>query len=119
MDTSELYKFIHLLGLCALFLGLGGILMQTGEGKPPKLFLALHAGGLVAMLVAGFGRAARLGFHLNSGWIMLKIVCWLVLGAMPVLVRKGYVPKPMAWLVALLVAAAAIYLAIEKPWTVF
>lgn len=116
MDIINVYKLIHIVGLAMLFLGLGGIFSHAGEGKGPKLYTVLYAVGLLAMLVAGFGRAARMGFSLTSGWILAKIGLWLFLGAMPVLVRRGLVPKPLAWIVALAVAAAAIYLAIEKPF---
>lgn len=115
--TQELYRFIHVLGLATLFLGFGGIFAHRGEGKPPRLYVALHAIGLVVILVAGFGNVAKQQIEITSaGWLLVKIVLWLLLGALPVLVRKGYVPRPLGWLVALIVAAGAIYLGIKKPF---
>ncbi|GAB4147424.1 MAG: hypothetical protein Fur0037_15620 [Planctomycetota bacterium] len=116
MSMLAIYKLIHIGGAVTLFFGLGGIFVHAGEGKPPKLSMALHALGLLALLVAGFGRASRLGFPLTDGWILAKAGIWIVLGAMPVFVRKGIVPRPIAWLVVLGLAFCAIYLAIEKPF---
>lgn len=116
MDANT-YLLLHLVGLAMVFLGLGGMFAHGGEGKPPRLYVVLHAVGLLVMLVAGFGRAQKMNFPLTSGWILGKAVLWLFLGALPVLVRKGLLPRALGWIVALAVVAAAAYLALWKPWS--
>lgn len=113
----EFYKLLHVSGMFLLFCGLGSMLLgKSGEGaKPPKLGTILHGLGLLAILVAGFGLMARLGFGWQL-WLILKIVVWVLLGAMPILVRKKIVPPALGWIVALALGVGAAYCAFYKPF---
>ena len=88
--SPEFYRIAHIVGVLMLFLGLGGMLACGGrEGaKAPALFPMLHGLGLIVMVVAGIGRAHKVGFGWPS-WLLLKIVCWLVIAVLPVFVKRG------------------------------
>ena len=113
----ETYRFLHVFGVLLLFLGLGGI-FTTGAregGKASSLFLTLHGIGLVLMLVAGIGFAHKSGLHW-PGWMIAKIGCWVLLGALPFLLKKGILPRTVLLLLTLALGAAAIWLAQAKPF---
>lgn len=100
-----------------LFLGLGGMLLARREpdSKPARLPGILHGVGLVLMLVAGFGLQARLELGFPP-WLICKVGVWLLIGALPVLVRRGVVPRGLGWLLALALGILAIWLGKTKPF---
>jgi hypothetical protein len=98
-------------------IGLGGMLATASRdgSKPPMLFMALHGIGLLALLVAGIGFA-----HKNSlgwpNWMLVKIACWVLLAALPSLVRRGVVPRGIAALLVVGIGALAAWLARAHPF---
>ena len=117
--TPDTYRLLHVVGVLLLFLGLGGVLAATGKDKKPAgLFLALHGIGLLVMLVAGVGVVHKDDAIDWGNWLYAKIGCWVVLAALPVLVRKGIVPRMLGLLLAIALGAAAAWLAlaVEKPF---
>ena len=49
--------------------------------------------------VAGFGMLARMQIHWPwPGYIVAKVGVWVVIGILPILVRKGFVPRGSAWM---------------------
>lgn len=114
--SPETYRLLHIVGVLLLFLGLGGILASGREGgKGPALFLAMHGLGLLTMLVAGIGVAHKLGLGWPN-WLLVKIACWVLLGALPVLVRRGVLPRAVAIVLVLAIGATAAWLALAKPF---
>lgn len=117
--SYAIYKLIHLGGLMLVFLGLGSKSLRNPGGEdPPRSSGMVHGIGMFLMLLGGFGMLARLqGAGTVEGyplWMILKVVVWLVLGAMPVLMRKGLVP--FAWGVSTIVGVVGAYLALYKPF---
>ena len=115
----ETYKLMHVVGLLLLFLGMGGQLLGAGSerGQAPKATAILHAVGLLAMLVGGFGMMARLGVQWPwPGWLITKLGVWLTIGALPVGVRRQLIPHHLAWFVAAVLGGFAAWLAISKPF---
>lgn len=112
--SPELYKLLHVVGVLMLFVGLGGM-FASDAGKAPKLFAALHGIGLLVMLVAGIGFAHKSGIGWPN-WLIAKIACWVLMGALPVLVKKGIVPRVGGVLLALAIGATAAWLAQAKPF---
>ncbi len=113
--TPETYRWLHLVGVLMLFVGLGGILAQAGDGKGSRLFLALHGIGLVAMLVCGIGYIHKKPLAWEN-WVFAKIACWVLLGAVPVLVRRGVLPRALALILVIGLGGAAAWLAQAKPF---
>jgi hypothetical protein len=76
-----------------------------------------HGIGMVLVLVGGFGMLARLGiFWPWPGWIVGKIIIWLVFGVLiAVIGRVPALAKPLWWITIALGAIAA-YLALNKPF---
>lgn len=111
--SPEFYRLVHVIGALMLFLGLGGVLVGGREGgKAPALYLAMHGIGLVAMLVAGIGFAHKSGLGFPN-WMIAKLGCWVVLAAIPILVRKGVLIRSAAIVLVLALGAAAAWLATQ------
>ncbi|MCA8965115.1 MAG: hypothetical protein H6838_08540 [Planctomycetes bacterium] len=114
--SPEFYRLLHVIGVLMLFLGLGGVLAGTRDGgKTPPLYLALHGIGLLVMLIAGIGYAHKSGIGFPS-WVIAKIGCWVLLAALPTLVKKGLLIRPAAIALVIAVGAAAVWLAQSKPF---
>ena len=105
------YKVLHLVGLMAVFMGLGVTLVP--DSKARKYGLLLHGTGLGLVLVAGFGLIATMKTGFPS-WVILKMVIWLALGLVPMLVKRRAIPPAVAWMAALALGFGAAYLGIYK-----
>ena len=105
------YKIIHLTGIAALSLGLGGMI---AGGNNRKIFSILQGIGLLVMLVSGFGLLAKL--HLGfPHFAIAKTVIWLVIGGMPVILRKLRVPTFVSIIISLTLAGIMVWLGVTKP----
>lgn len=114
--SPETYRWLHVVGVLLLFLGLGGAFAHAGSGgKTPAAFLVLHGVGLLVMLVAGIGYVHKKPLAWDN-WVLAKIACWVLLGALPMLVKRGVVPRLLGVMLALALGGAAIWLAQAKPF---
>ena len=119
--SVSIYKLIHLIGIFAVLLGLGGMCFHAASGgtkgkdATSKLTGMLHGIGLFIVLLGGFGLIARLGESFASGWVIAKLLIWIVIGAAIAIPYRQ--PKNAIAVVfgVLLLAAIAGYLGINKP----
>lgn len=110
MDSTT-YKIIHLVGISALALGIGGM-MANGSNR--KIFSILQGIGLLVMLVSGFGLLAKL--HLGyPHFAIVKTVLWLVIGVLPLIVRKLKLPVGLAIMISLTLVGIMAWLGVVKP----
>ncbi len=114
--SLQFYHVLHVASVLGLFLGLGGVLASADGGKPAKLFTMVHGLALLLMLVAGVGFMHKGGLAWSGGWVWSKIACWVVIGAVPTLIRRGVLPRFLALLVVLALGATAAWLAYTKPF---
>lgn len=113
--SPEISRLLHVVSLLLVFLGLGGLLAHE-PGKAPRWFGALHGIGLLGMAVCGVGLMHKSSPQLEwQPWVFAKIAGWLVLGAMPTLVKKGVLSRAAALLLALAVGAAGAWLGLANP----
>jgi hypothetical protein len=95
--------------LILLFVGFGG--MAAGYSKSAMKY---HGAGLLILLVAGFGLIAKLHLPYSSPFIIAKIVIFLILGALPVLLKRNVLPATAVVLLAVVLGACAAYLGYVK-----
>ena len=121
MLSYEVYKILHLAGIFSILVALSASIFHVMSGGTKatnhfrKKLAILHGVGLLVTLVAGFGMLARLGIMATPGWVITKMVIWLVLGMVTaILYRKAKLARPIFWLVLVLSILAA-YMAIYKP----
>lgn len=119
--SYEFYKILHLIGVFAIFLGLGGAamaqLLHKGPKYPEKKLTAItHGVGLLVVFVSGFGLLARLGVFGNTpGWVWLKLLIWMGFGAMLTFMHRFPQKAKLWWLITLLLGVLAILTITYKP----
>ena len=114
--TPELYRLLHVIGVLTMFLGLGGMLANE-PGKAPKLFGAMHGIGWLVVLVCsiGFAHKSQLSWPWPN-WMIAKIGVLVLLGVLPVLVKRGTLPRGLGVLLVLGLGAAAYWLVKYRPF---
>lgn len=121
MFSLEVYKIVHILGILMLFMSLGGVLIVSINGgeeshKSRKFLRISHGLGLLLILLGGFGMLARLGILWPMpGWVIAKILIWLMLGGLISLVLQSDLSK-LIWFMVILLGTVAAYLGIMKPF---
>jgi hypothetical protein len=116
------YKNLHLLGVLMIFVALGGLILQQIQATTRvqvwrKPVAVTHGIGMVLALVGGFGMLARLGiFWPWPGWVLGKIIIWLVLGVLVALIGRAPALAKWLWWITIALGAIAAYLALNKPF---
>ncbi len=120
--SYEAYKVLHVFAVILTLTILGGLALHAANGggresnRMGKLTGILHGLGLLLILVFGFGLLARLGTGFPA-WVWAKLAIWLVVGASPTVIKRSPGLSPMLlWLLPVLAGAAA-WLAVYKPFT--
>ena len=118
MISYPVYKVLHIIAILALVSGLITLLVLPPATHAGHRRIAHVVTGLAALfaLVSGFGLHARLG-GVWQGWVVTKILVWMALLGVLVQFRRGPAASPATpWLLALPIAAVAIFMAIYKPF---
>jgi len=111
MDRYPIYQIFHLVGLAALAIGTGGM-MANGSNR--KLFAIWQGVGLLVILVAGFGMLASHQLGLPH-FAIVKTILWVLVAAMPVILRKLKAPITAGILVSLTLVGILAWLGVTKP----
>ncbi|MGH7209354.1 MAG: hypothetical protein ACREIL_08220 [Nitrospiraceae bacterium] len=119
MISYSLYKFFHVVAILTLVGGLLSLLLLPAvpATRQRRTIAQWVTGSAAAIaLVSGFGLHARLG-GIWQGWLVVKILSWFVILAVMTRFRAGPPDSlALAWLIVLPVAAAAVLMAIYKPF---
>ena len=117
--TITFYKIFHIIGIIMLFLAIGGAIIRAAlaaENEKLEKFIKINHGiaGLI-ILVTGFGQLAKLGMEF-PGWVIIKIVIWIILGGIIIPIKKAPDKKYLLWFASLLLGALAAYMGLYKPF---
>lgn len=107
--SPAFYHVAHLVGLILLFVGFGGM-----AGGYSKSAMKLHGIGLLILLVAGFGLIAKLQLSYKAPFIIAKFVIFLLLGALPVLLKRKVLSGCVVLSIAVVLGTCAAYLGYVK-----
>lgn len=110
-----IYKIIHLAGIMGLFAALGSAIAGTCSSCKKSAGI-LHGVALLLILISGFGMIAKLGYGYAEGWVIAKIVIWLILGGVMVLAKKHTLKPPALMGIVLLCGILSAWLGIMKPF---
>ncbi len=120
MFSILFYKVVHLVGLFVAFMGLAGLVwaaLTNADKASKRPALIFHGVGLFFALVGGFGLAARLGLVSGlPGWIHAKIACWVLIGMLPIVVKRKPELAYFVWFTGPLLGLLAAYLGVYKPF---
>src|SRR5260370_27388655 len=107
MDSTT-YRIIHVIGVAAVALGLGGLM---GGGNNRRTFAIWQGIGLLVILVSGFGLLAKgkLGF---PHFAMVKLILWVLIGMLPMVFRRLNLSASMAVVISLALIGAAAWLGV-------
>ena len=125
MLSHSVYNVAHIVGIIMIMAALGALALHAMNGgtrdsnRAHGLIAGLHGLGAFLVLLGGFGMLARIGFEHGSpfpGWLVVKIVIWLVLaGSVIVPYRRSMLGKPLLLVLPILGGLAA-YMAVYKPF---
>ncbi len=111
------FMILHLFGVFMVLVSLGGLIVLgvVEDSQRRKLAAMTNGIGLVVVFIGGFGLMGllQLGW---PGWILVKIVIWLLFAVMMVLARRLPQLGKVLWWGSLLLAGFAAYLANLKPF---
>ena len=113
------YKLLHIAGIMMLFLAIGGAVLRASlaekSAKMERFIIINHGLGLFIILVAGFGQLAKIGMQF-PGWVIVKLIIWLVMGALILPIKKKPELNQVWWFFALAMGVFSGYLALYKPF---
>ena len=121
--SLQVYKIIHFAGVFMVMVSLGAVIAYAAAGGEKKNFAYRktvgmnHGLGLFLALLGGFGMLARLEIHWPwPGWVIGKLLIWLLLGAMIAIAYRGKLSGKVQWWGIILLGVAAAYLGGMKPF---
>jgi len=106
------YKWLHLMGLGFVALGVGGLSMGSDDASKKKLTSILHGVGLLLALVGGFGLVAKAKLSVASPWLIYKILVWVALGGFIAIAKRKPELVTKAQLALIVLASVAAYFGI-------
>lgn len=113
-------KLLHLCGILLAFAGAGGVIAASAgfvEGEAPwrKAAIVTHGIGLLLLVVAGFSTLSAGQIPLR-GWVMVKVLIWLAVGALPYMVPRKKNSGALPWIATLAFGLTAVFLVIFRPF---
>jgi uncharacterized membrane protein SirB2 len=111
----ERLPYYHLLHLFSLFVLAAHTFMAFGNPDPVNRKRTLMITGIASLLVlvSGFAMAALLKIPIATGWLIVKLVCWLLFsGLAGIVYRKAHLRGVLSFvgLTLLLIALTMVYL---------
>jgi len=122
--SYEVYKVLHMAGILMLIMALGALTFHAANGgtresnSVRKLVVISHGIAMALIFVAGFGLMMRSGIpHTGPwpGWLMGKMLIWLVLGVMVAVAQRKPSLARALWFLIPALGALSAYLAVFKP----
>ena len=117
--SYEFYRILHFVGIFMLFYSLGALFLAD---KKIKGAVIGHGVGLLIILVAGFGMQAKMREVYDAAygttfptWMILKLVIWLLFGAMIVVAKRKLLPCFVAWILVIGLGATSAWIGFNKP----
>lgn len=116
--SAAFYNLLHVFGILLAFVALGGATVRAlggGGDRDRKLVGITHGVALALILVGGFGLLAKLDYGFPS-WAWAKILIWLIVGALPMIIRRLPQHATFFWFAIPVLGGLAAYIALYKPF---
>ena len=103
-----------------LFMGYGALLARSmansTDARVKKLGSITSGIGLVLILIAGFGLISKIYGNTFEGWMIVKLVVWLLLGGLIVLINRKPALAVTLWWTILGLGALSTIMVYLKPF---
>ena len=115
MERLPYYQLLHIFSLLVLT---AHTFMAFAHPAPENRRRTLMITGIAAllMLVSGFGMLAIEKIPVVTGWVIVKLFCWLGLSALAGLAYRRPHLRGMFSLVALVLLLVAVFMVVFKPF---
>lgn len=115
MDKLLFYKLLHVF---ALIVQTAHTFMAFASPAPENRMRTLMVTGIASllMLASGMAMLAIEKIPLASGWLIVKLVCWLALGSMAGIVYRKAQLRGLLSLVALALILVALVMVFFRPF---
>lgn len=109
------YSVLH---VAAAFVLVAMTFTAFADPRPERRRFVMIVGGLASlvMVIAGFGLHAKLNIEGFPGWLIVKIVCWLVLSAVSGMAFRRPTMISMLSMIATAAVVVAVYCVYLKPF---
>lgn len=114
--SPSFYHVIHVFSLTAL-VGYSFYAFAAPAPQTKKRVMMFTGIAALAMIIAGAGLMAKMGYSWKSGWVWIKIVCLLGLTALPGMAYRRREKAGTFIIVALLLVLIAISMVYYKPFS--
>ena len=121
----HVYNTIHLISLFALLLSLGANALfahfsSKEEDKGTYVSIMIfHGVAMFGVLLGGFGMLAKRPVSGDGSWptwLIVKLVIWVLLGAMVAFNRRVKAPWLVKGALSVVLSAVAVYMVIYRPF---
>lgn len=114
--SLQVYQLLHLISVMLL---VGTTFAAFANPDPAHRKSTLMWSGILSFLVllGGFGLKAKVGYDLGwPGWLIVKIVCWLVLSALAGIAFRKPANVGALRMIAILTIAGAVAMVYLRPF---
>lgn len=113
--SPSFYHVIHVFSLAAL-VGYSFYAFAAPAPETKKRVMIMTGIAGLLMLVAGFGLIKTMGYSMHSGWIWVKVACWLGLMALPGMAYRKREKAGLFIVIALVLVLIAVFMVYYKPF---
>ena len=115
MDKLQLYKLLHVF---ALVVQTAHTFMAFANPEPAnrKLTLIVTGAASLVILITGFGMLAVEKIPVASGWVIVKLVCWLGYGSLAGIVYRKAHLRGLLSMISLTLVLVALAMVFFRPF---
>jgi hypothetical protein len=110
-----IYSVLHVVAALVL---VGMTFSAFANPAPERRKFVMMVGGIASlvMVIAGFGLHAKLGIQGFPGWLIVKVVAWLVLSAVSGIAFRKQTMIGLLAVISMVSVVAAVYCVYFKPF---
>lgn len=120
MDRVQIYNLLHLVGVFLVYLSYGGLIFRAAlnsDNVSLRKFGGIFSGiGLFLILLGGFGMHARYGYSWSAGWLIVKLIVFVLFGGLIALINRKPELSKTWFFVSIILGFIATTMALFKPF---
>ncbi len=115
MDKLLFYKLLHIFALIVLT---AHTFMAFAQPDPVNRRRTMMVTGIASLLIliTGFGMLGMEKIPFSSGWVIVKLICWLGLGSMAGIIYRKTHLRGLLSLITLSLILVALVMVLFRPF---